>query len=107
MLSYVLIAAIILAGFIPIIHEIRTRSFDFFNAKNSFIAYYVIQLALSGFATIYLDQPSSIGLDPTENRGAYDYALAISAAGLVMFQLGYYRRPKRAIKLPALLRADW
>jgi len=107
MLSYILIAAIILAGFIPIIHEIRTRSFDFFNAKNSFIAYYVIQLALSGFATIYLDQPSSIGLDPTENRGAYDYALAISAAGLVMFQLGYYRRPKRAIKLPALLRADW
>ncbi|PUE29123.1 hypothetical protein B9Z39_03350 [Limnohabitans sp. JirII-29] len=107
MLSYILISTMIIIGITPMIYEKRRGRFDFFNLKNTFIFYFVIQLGLSGFATIYFDQPSDIGPDTIANRADYDYALTISAIGLAMFQIGYYSRSKKTWPAPQLLMRPW
>jgi hypothetical protein len=107
MLSYALIVTMIIVGIAPMIYEWRRGKFDFFNLKNTFIIYFIIQLGLSGFATIYLDQPSDIGPDTIKNRADYDYALGISVIGLSMFQIGYYSRSSKPWITPRALLRPW
>jgi hypothetical protein len=107
MVSYLLILAMLLIGFVPMAHEISKGRFDFFNLKNTFIVYFVIQLGVSGFATLYLDQPSDIGLDTITQRSDYDYALFISALGLLCFQIGYHTRKARKEWIPTALKKQW
>jgi hypothetical protein len=107
MLSYALIVSMLAIGFAPMAYEISKGRFDFFNLKNTFIIYFVIQLGLSGLATIYLDMPSDIGLDTVTQRADYDYALLISTIGLLCFQIGYHSRRARREWIPSAIKRQW
>lgn len=97
----------LMTGIAPMIYEGMKNKFDFFNLKNSFIVYYLLQLAISGLLTLLRGQPSEIGLDPVTHRDAYEAALAISLLGLLAFQAGYYSGSGRPLRLPSILETDW
>ncbi len=107
MLSYFYIFMMIVIGIVPMIREMYLGRFDFFNLKNPFIIYYLIQLAFSGLITIFTGLPSEIGLDPVAFSEVYEETFLISLVGLLLFQLGYYSQSTRAMKIPVLLRLRW
>lgn len=107
MLSYSLICMMIVIGIAPMMWEVYRGRFDFFNLKNPFIIYYLIQLAISGLVTLLSGRPSEIGLDPVSYSHTYEEAIAISLIGLILFQLGYYTQSARSIKIPVLLGIPW
>ena len=107
MLSYFLIGLMIVIGIGPMIWEMRHGRFDFFNLKNPFIIYYLLQLGISGLGTLISGQPSEIGLDPVQYSQDYEKALALSLLGLFIFQLGYYSQSERSLRIPFLLRIHW
>jgi hypothetical protein len=106
-LAYLLVALMVLIGLAPMMWEIKHKKFDFFNLKNPFILYFVIQLALSGLITFSTRQASEIGLDPVEFYGRYLQALLLSAFALLLFQIGYYTRSPRSLVLPNVIRRPW
>lgn len=87
--------------------EMRRGRFDFFNLKNPFIIYYLIQLPISGLVTVSTGVPSEIGLEPVTYSETYNEAFAVSAIGLLLFQFGYYIQSVRGVKIPLLLRRPW
>jgi hypothetical protein len=103
----VLIVLMLLVGIVPMLREAARGKFDFFNLKNTFIIYFLLQLAVSGWVTLLIGAPSEIGLDPIAHSDAYQRALVISLFGLVAFQIGYYSRPPRPIRLPSMLKYQW
>lgn len=107
MLSYFVICMIIFIGIFPMIWEVSRGRFDFFNLKNPFIIYYLLQLPISGLVTLLTGHPSEIGLDPFSYSQIYEEVFALSFIGLFLFQLGYYTQSARAIKIPVLLRRPW
>ena len=105
--AYFLIATMVIIGMGPIAYEIYKKTFDFFNLKNPFIIYYIIQLGLSGIITFSTTQPSEIGLDPINHYTTYLQSLLLSNASLLAFQYGYYTRRKTALKIPIAFRTNW
>ncbi|MHB8746724.1 MAG: O-antigen polymerase [Gammaproteobacteria bacterium] len=107
MLNYFLIGMMIVVGIGPMMWEMRRGRFDFFNLKNPFIIYYLLQLGVSGLVTLMSGQPSEIGLDPVQHSQVYEEALALSLLGLFIFQWGYYTQSERPLRIPLLLRIHW
>ena len=105
-LSYSLILLLTAIGFVPIVLEVRRGVFDFFNLKNPFIIYYVIQLGFSGLITLLKQKPTEIGLDPVLYNDYYVKALVLSNLGLISFLVGYYKNGS-AINLPSFLTRQW
>ena len=89
-------------GVVPMLWEMHRGRFDFFNLKNPFIVYFLLQLAASGLVTLISGHPSEIGLDPVQYLNAYEEALGLSLVGLLLFQVGYYTQAARPLKLPLL-----
>ena len=106
-LAYLLIALMITIGLAPMVWEVRQKKFDFFNLKNPFIIYFVIQLGISGLITLSIGQASEIGLDPVLFYDRYLQALLLSCISLLLFQIGYYTRRRRALVLPQIIRRPW
>lgn len=106
-LSYALIVLMLIVGLAPMLYELARGRFDFFNAKNPFIIYFLIQLAISGWLTLYTGISSPITLDPASHLETYEKALAISVLGLACFQFGYYTQAARPVRLPKLFRLQW
>lgn len=94
-------------GIYPMFIEIRKGSFDFFNLKNPFIIYFIIQLGVSGAITCFTGKPSEIGLDPVQYAEYYELALGASVAALLCFQIGYYVSSNRIFRLPRLFQKQW
>lgn len=107
MLSYFLIFMMIVIGVFPMMWEMYRGRFDFFNLKNPFIIYYLLQLPVSGLVTLLTGTPSEIGLDPVRYSGIYEITFVISFMGLLFFQLGYYTQSSKSIKVPMLLKMPW
>jgi hypothetical protein len=102
-----LIGAILVVAIGPMIAEALRGEFTFFNPKNPFLIYYVIQLVLSALVTMALGSMPAIGLDYSANRDSYVDALWLTLLGALAFQLGYYARRGTPIRLPALLTRPW
>lgn len=107
MISYLLILILVLTAIVPILLEVRQNRFDFFNLKNPFIAYYLLQLAVSGLVTLSTGIPSEIGLDPLSNATAYEAAFGTAALGMLCFQVGYYWRVLRIPRVPGMMMWAW
>lgn len=106
-LAYLLVALMAIIGLAPMAWEIRQKRFDFFNLKNPFILYFVIQLGASGLITFSSGQASEIGLDPVDFYERYLQALLLSIVALFIFQLGYYTRCRRPLALPQVIKNPW
>jgi hypothetical protein len=109
-ISYIFILAMFVVAAVPIAIELRRGTFDPFNLKNGFVAYYVLQLGVTGAITLWSGQPSEIGLDTVQYAGRYQEALALALGGLIAFQLGYYcfaLQPPRPIRMPRAFLAEW
>lgn len=107
MLSYFLIGMMVVVGIVPMLWEMYKNRFDFFNLKNPFIIYFLLQLAISGLVTLLTGNPSELGLDTVGHSQTYELTFAISLIGLCLFQLGYYTHAARPIKIPILLKRPW
>jgi len=107
MINYILIFLLLFVGLVPIIREIFKGRFDFCDAKNPFIIYYIVQLGIAGFITLRTKNYSYAALDPVIYEDEYTKALLISTVGLIMFQIGYYLQGKRSLRLPKFLRVEW
>ena len=106
-IAHSLIFLMVLVGVLPMAWEMKKGKFDFFNLKNPFILYYVVQLGASGLITFITEQPSEIGLDPLIYYNEYIQTLLLSIAGLITFQLGYYTSSRRPLALPQIVRLPW
>jgi len=100
MIENLLVLALVIVGFGPMVLEFRAKKFDIFNIKNAFILYYIIQLGFSGLISIKSTYPSEIGLSPVTYRGYYIEALIAALIGLLCFQLGYYFLGNSRLKIP-------
>ena len=108
MFSYLMVIIMLLIGVVPMLWEIYTKRFDFFNLKNPFIIYYVLQLGISGLVTFVTGQANrEIGLDPFFYSEAYSRSLFLSIVGLMAFQFGYYTQKSFVLRLPVLFRSNW
>ena len=106
-LPYLLVILMVIVGLTPIAWEIKQNKFDFFNLKNPFILYFIIQLGASGLITFSTRQASEIGLDPIVFYEKYLEALILSTVALLLFQLGYYTRRRNALVLPNFILRPW
>lgn len=89
------------------IFESARGSFDFFNFRNTFIIYFLIELAVSGFISISTRQVDSIALDPVMFKDYYFKSLLASLLGITFFQLGYLFSGKKRLKIPSALISPW
>jgi hypothetical protein len=106
-LAYSLVILMVIIGLTPIAWEIKQNKFDFFNLKNPFILYFIIQLGASGLITFSTRQASEIGLDPIVFYEKYLEALILSTIALLLFQLGYYSRRRNTLVLPNFILRPW
>lgn len=101
-----LLSILLLVGLVPILSEVLRGRFDAFNAKNAFIAYYLMQLAAPAANIAFGGEVSPIALDPHFYEDYYLLTLALAIFGLLAFHLGYYAT--NGPRLPArLLAAQW
>jgi hypothetical protein len=107
MIDYLLVALMFLVGLGPMIMEIHAGRYDFFNPKNPFVLYYLLQLTLSGLIVVVTKEISVLGPDPNYYQDTYTWALFLSLCGLCAFQIGYYATQDRPWKVPSLLQRKW
>lgn len=102
-----LIVAILVVAFAPMVAEARRKEFTFFNPKNPFIVYYTFELALSALVTMAIGSVPSTGLDYDANHASYVEALWIALLGIAAFQLGYYATRTRGLSVPRFMTRPW
>lgn len=100
---FTLMALMLGVGLVPMMVEPIYKRFDPFNLKNAFIVYYLLQLGVSGIPALTTGEASIFGPNPIIDRQFYEIALALSLAGLVCFQLGYYTTRARLALWPVFL----
>ncbi|MBI4466939.1 MAG: hypothetical protein HY656_05900, partial [Acidobacteria bacterium] len=86
--SWVLALGVIVAGLLPLLREWRQGTFDLFNLKNAFLAYYVMQFGVWGLWILMTGDTKFLGrLDRW--REPLEWALLYALLGVLVFHLGY------------------
>src|SRR5437016_13483647 len=106
-MAYFLIVLMLTVGLLPMLVEAVRGRFDPFNLKNAFIAYFLLQLAISALPALMSGRASTFGPDPVLDTGYYEIALSLAVVGLAFFQLGYYASNRTHWKLPQLFVSPW
>jgi hypothetical protein len=91
----------------PTIWDARRSNLDVLSLRHAFVAYYILQLGVSGIVTWLTGSSPLLGLQFDVHQAVYLRALRLSVAGLIAFEFGYRTVGRRAGPVPGWLLARW
>jgi hypothetical protein len=92
--TYVLILLMLFIGLYPIYKEYKVGTLDFFNFKNLFIIYFLIQFSGTGLFILIFGSSYFLGPSMAFEFEYYFLTILYATLGLLAFQLGYYLKIK-------------
>jgi hypothetical protein len=96
-----------LVAIVPTIWDAQRAKVDLLALRHAFVAYYIMQLGISGLITWVNGSSPLVGLQFDDHRAVYVRALRLSVAGLLAFELSYRALGGRTAPVPAWLLAKW